>query len=200
MKKFVVSMFAALALLAVSSVAMADDDQHPYRPVVTLPDPHPFRIGVGLDVGVPSGAALEVTLHPKADWVRVSAALTYNYLSFGPRASVQLDPLALLPKLPIALYADIQGGISPMANIPGHSDLPSVGYDYLNLYGVLRLGTARGFHWNIAVGPSYIHATTGNFQSVLNNNGTSGLTVGNPEISGWLVPTFSTGFEIPITL
>lgn len=186
MKKFFVVAFTLLSMMAVSAVAAADD--------------HPVRIGAGLDVGLPSGGALEVTLHPKADWVRVSAALTYNYLSFGGRASLQLDPMALLPKLPIGVYADVQGGFSPEASIPGHSDLPQVGYDYLNLYGALRFGTARGFHWNLMAGPTYMHISTNNFQSVLSNSGASGLKIGNPTVDGWIVPTFITGFEIPITL
>jgi len=187
MKKFFATALTAICMMLIASTAMAYD----------IPPP---RLGVGMDVGVPSGAALEVTLHPKSDWVRVSAALTYNYLSFGGRASLQLDPLAFLPKFPVGLYADVQGGFFPQASIPGHTDLPQVGYDYLNLYGVLRFGTARSFHWNFMVGPSYLHITTGNFQSVLNNAGVSGLKVGNPTLDGWLVPTFATGFEVPITL
>lgn len=186
MKSFLVGALTALSLMAVSAVAAADD--------------HPVRLGVGADLGVPGGAGIQLTLHPKTDAVRLGVAADYNYLTFGGRASVELDPLALLHWQAIGLYADVQGGFFNNASVPGHSDLPQFGYDYLNLYGVLRLGNARGFHWNFMAGPTYMHITTGNFQSVLNNTGASGLHIGNPTVNGWLVPTFSTGFEVPITL
>lgn len=204
MKKIVSVAFCGmvLACLTSSGMALADDSQvypnnysvNEYHPSVKMPDPHPFRIGFGMDLGVPSGAAVGVVVNPKADWVRLQASLTYNYLAFGGRASLQLDPLALLPKVPIGLFADVQGGFYPRANVPGHSDLPQVGYDYLNLYGGLRLGRPNGFHWNIEVGPSYMHVATNNFQSLVNKTGTSGLMAGNPVVNGWLTPTFETGF------
>lgn len=186
MKSFYMGALTALAIMAVSAGAAADD--------------HPFRLGIDADIGLPAGAGLQLTVHPKEDWARLGLAADYNYLGFGGRASLELDPLALLPKLPIGLYADVQGGFFPQAAVPGHSNLPQVGYDYLNLYGVLRFGTPGGFHWNFMAGPTYLHITTGNFQSVLNNSGASGLKVGNPTVDGWLTPTFSTGFEVPITL
>ena len=162
----------------------------------------PLRVGFGMDVGVPSGGAVGVVVNPGLDWARLQASLTYDYLSLGGRGSLQLDPLALLPNCPIGLFADVQGGFQPEANIPGgHSDLPSVGFDYVNLYGGLRFGKPNGFHWNFEAGPTYMHVSTGNFQSVLNNvsgsgNTLSNLKVGNPTVDGWFVPTFSTGFTV----
>jgi hypothetical protein len=149
-----------------------------------------------MDLGLPSGVALGFVLNPKLDWLRLQASLTYDYLSFGGRGSVQLDPLALLPNLPIGLFADIQGGFQPMATIPGHSDLPGVGIDYLNSYLGLRLGKPNNFHWNIEGGYTRLHVSTSNFQSVVNQAGSpSGLVIGNPTLDGW-VPTAETGFTI----
>jgi hypothetical protein len=179
MRKFV---FAALSVAALVGTDVASAD--------------PLRVGFGADVGVPSGAAVGVVVNPGLDWARLQASLTYDYLSFGGRGSLQLDPFALLPNFPIGLFADVQGGFQPEASIPGHSDLPRVGFDYLNLYGGLRLGKANGFHWNFEAGPTYLHATTGNFQSVLNNTSTSGLVLGNPTVNGWFTPTFETGFTV----
>lgn len=190
--------------ICASTVALADNNQvypnnyslNEYHPNVRVPDSHPFRIGFGMDIGVPSGAAVGVVVNPKVDWVRLQASLTYNYLAFGGRASLQLDPMALLPKLPIGLFADVQGGFFPRANVPGHNDLPQVGYDYVNVYGGLRLGRPNGFHWNLEIGPSYMHVATNNFQSLVSKTGTSGLTLGNPTVNGWVVPTFETGFTV----
>src|ERR1039458_58138 len=126
MRKIIFSLVASLALLT-SSVAMADGPACT-NPITVTPctldgSNHPFRFGFGMDLGLPSGVALGFVLNPKLDWLRLQASLTYDYLSFGGRGSVQLDPLALLPNLPIGLFADIQGGFQPMATIPGHSDL-----------------------------------------------------------------------------
>jgi hypothetical protein len=157
----------------------------------------PARVGFGMDVGVPSGAAVGLVANPGLDWVRLQASLTYDYLSFGGRGSLQLDPFALLPNLPIGLFADVQGGFQPMASIPGHADLPSVGLDYVNLYGGLRLGKPNGFHWNFEAGPTYLHVATSNFQAVVNQvSNSNGLVLGNPTVNGWLVPTAITGFTV----
>jgi hypothetical protein len=192
-------LFGALvgAITCLSASALADDNAHPYRPDVTSSlHHHPFRIGFGMDVGVPSGAALGVVFNPKVDWARLQLSVTYNYLTPGGRASLQLDPLALLPNCPIGLFADVQGGFSPESSVPGHTDLPQVGFDYVNLYGGLRFGKPNGFHWNFEAGPSYMHVSTANFQSLVSKTGTTGLVVGNPTVNGWLVPTFVTGFTV----
>ncbi len=179
----------AVALMCVSASASADP---------LFGGDHPLRLGFGMDVGVPSGASLGLVVHPKQDWISVQPSLTYNGLAFGGRLALKLDPMALINKgnLPIGLFADAQGGFAGTGTIPGHSDLPGIGYDYLNLYGGLRLGKPNGFHWNFEVGPTYLHATTDNFQAVLKNTNTSGLTVGNPTVNGWVIPTFVTGFEV----
>jgi hypothetical protein len=170
----------------------------PTPEVVNEPSHHPFRMGFGMDLGVPSGAAVGLVVNPGLDWVRAQASLTYDYLSFGGRGSLQLDPFALLPNCPIGLFADVQGGFQPEANIPGKSDLPAVGFDYVNLYGGLRLGKPNGFHWNFEAGPTYMHVSTRNFQSIVNQagSGSGNLVLGNPQVNGWLVPTFETGFTV----
>lgn len=183
MRKTIVSAFT-VALLCFSVSASAQETRK-----------HPIRVGFGMDVGVPSGLSLGVVLHPKVDWVSAQLSLTHNVLNFGGRVALKLDPLAVFANNPIAPFVDVQGGAAAQGTIPGHSDLPSLGYDYLNLYGGLRLGKPNGFHWNFEVGPTYMHVTTDNFQSVLGNKG-QGLVVGNPTVNGWVTPTFVTGFEV----
>lgn len=174
----------------------------------------PLRVGFGMDVGVPSGGAVGVVVNPGLDWARLQASLTYDYLSFGGRGSLQLDPMALIQvhhydklsglfwtghDFPFGIFADIQGGFQPEARIGGRSDLPSVGFDYVNLYGGLRFGNPNGFHWNIEAGPTYMHVSTNNFQSILsqtNSSSVSGLVLGNPTVDGWVVATVSTGFTV----
>lgn len=177
--KMLLASLPILAIVCASTTAHADD--------------HPFRAGFGMDLGVPSGAALGVVLHPKEDWLTGELSLTHNVLNFGGRLSLKLDPMALAENLPIGIFVDVQGGFAGAGNVPGHSDLPSLGYDYVNLYGGLRFGKPNGFHWNLEVGPSYMHVSTGNFSSVAN---TTGVTLGNPTANVWITPTFSTGFEV----
>ena len=204
MKRFKIASIVAI-ITTFGTSAFADNNTYPnnysvneYHPDVSQHNSFfkPLRIGFGMDVGVPSGASIGVVVHPKLDWVNAEASFTY-VLAPGGRLSVKLDPLALLPNVPVGLVADVQAGFNANGTIPGHSDLPGVGWDYVNLYGGLRLGKPNKFSWVIEAGPSYMHITTSNFQSLLNKVGsTSNLKVGNPSVDGWLAPTFSTGFQV----
>ena len=169
--------------LCISNIAFADENK--------------FRIGFGADLGVPSGIEIGVVVHPMVDWVSTELSFTENVLSPGGRASVRLDPMALLPKFPLGLFVDIQGGFFGQGTVPTKPNWPSLGYDYLNFYGGIRLGRATGFNWVFEAGPTYMHATTGNFQSIIPTNvTTSNLVIGNPSVSGWAMPTFMTGFQV----
>ena len=179
MKRLMFGSSIVALLCAVSSPAMADD--------------HPFRAGFGIDLGVPSGLAVGFVVHPKEDWLTTELSLTHNVLNFGGRLSIKADPMALLPNLPIGVFFDAQGGFAASGNLPGHSDLPSFGYDYVNLYAGLRLGKSSGFHWLIEAGPSYMHVSTGNFSSIVN---TTGVSLGNPTANLWILPTVITGMEV----
>jgi hypothetical protein len=198
-KSFLIGPPIVALMLAASTVAHADERNDK------------VRIGMGLNVGVPGGAAVGVVVNPKLDWLRVELDLTYNYLSFGGRASVQLDPMAeilirshtyladgtdIVTKNPFGfgIFADVQGGFFPTAGVPGHSDLPQLGYDYLNMYLGMRLGNPNGFHWVFEAGPTYMYARTNNFAQVVGNV-ESGLTLGNPSAKGWVTPTGMTGFR-----
>lgn len=178
MKKWML-LAVGMVCISVPEMAMAD----------------PVRVGFSSDLGLPSGYAVGVVVHPGLDVFSVSGSLTYNALNFGGRLSLKFDPMALAPRLPFGIFLDAQGGFAAAGNVPGHSsDMPSLGYDYANLYGGFRFGRMNGFHWNIEVGPSYLVAQTGNFQSVIGNSG--GLKVGNPSANLWITPTFETGFEV----
>jgi hypothetical protein len=180
------------ALVCASASALADEVVVTPPPVVVA-NPHPWRIGFGMDLGVPSGVSLGVVVHPKVDWLSVEGSFTENVLSPGGRLSVKFDPLVLATNFPIGVIADLQGGFFGRGSLPGHSDLPSIGYDYVNLYGGFRFGRAQNFHWLIEAGPSYLSFNSNNFQSVVKS---SSVLVGNPTVTGWVTPTFVTGFEV----
>jgi hypothetical protein len=190
-----------------------DDEQRKYlapQPapatvVVVAPAPRPYtphhrrwRLGFGADIGLPSGFAVGLVFNPWLDWVRLQASLTENVLHTGGRGSIQLDPMALMPRLPVGVFGDFQFGGFGQGGIPGHSNLPTVGYTYESLLAGLRLGRPNGFHWNIELGTTHMNVSSGNFAAVVNSNGggSSGLTIGNPKISGWASPAFDTGFTV----
>jgi hypothetical protein len=175
---------ALVTALLVSSVASADEEARV------------IRLGLGADVGVPSGASIGIVACDNYCAFRAQVSMTYNAMNLGGRASIKLDPLALFPRNPVGLFFDLQGGIAGQGSIPGTTNLPPLGYDYLNFYGGLRFGRARNFHWLLEVGPTMLVANTSNFQHYVDNNGTTNVKVSNPKVSAWIVPTFVTGFEI----
>jgi hypothetical protein len=155
-----------------------------------------LSLGPSVDIGVPSGLSIGITVHPFQDWLTVSPSLNWNYLSFGGRLSVKLDPMALAKRLPFGVFLDYQIGFFEQGTIPGHSPT-SLSYDYINAYGGLRFGRASSFHWNIELGASYLSAGTQNAQSLFT---VSNASIGNPRMTGWITPTFITGFEIPFAI
>jgi hypothetical protein len=173
------------ALMCFAGTASAEDAK-----------PHPVRVGFGMDIGIPSGASLGVVVHPKMDWLSLQASVSHNALAFGGRFSAKLDPLALMVNNPIALFGDIQVGTFGRGNVPGLTDMPSVGYSYMNTYLGVRLGKPNGFHWLVEGGPSYIYAWTSGVQDVISKNAGSNLRVSDPTVSGWVMPTFITGFVV----
>ncbi len=179
MKRIVFTLLTAV-LLCISATSSATE--------------HPLRIGFGADLGAPSGLAVGAVVHPKIDWVSVQASLTHNYLAFGGRLSVKVDPLALKPNLPIGLFADLQSGFATPGKVPGYESYPPVGYQYVNTYLGLRLGKPNNFHWLFEVGPTYITSSLEAYKILIPSK--KGLTVGNPTVSAWITPTFSTGFEV----
>jgi hypothetical protein len=189
--KYALLTAVSATLVCMSASALADEVVTP--PPVVVANPHPVRVGFGMDLGVPSGISVGVVVHPKVDWLSVEGSFTENVLSPGGRLSLKLDPLALLPRVPVGVFFDLQGGFFGRGTIPGHSDLPSIGYDYVNTYFGLRLGKAQNFHWLIEAGPSYLAFNSSNFQSVVKS---SSVLVGNPSVTGWVTPTFVTGFEV----
>jgi len=58
-----------------------------YHPDITYQS-HPVRVGFGVDLGVPSGFAVGLIVHPRVDWVSLQASFTETYFAPGGRLSV----------------------------------------------------------------------------------------------------------------
>lgn len=154
--------------------------------------PAKFRVGLGVDVGAPSGAVAEIQLHFWQDWLTLSPGITYNALNLGGRLALKLDPMALDKQLPVGLYVEEQLGFAANGRIPGQVGA-SLGYDYSNTYLGLRLGKPNKFNWNFKVGPSWMHVN-GDLGSLVNVS-SAGVSIGNPQANLWVLPTFETGFN-----
>ncbi len=168
----IVTALSVCALSLVSLSAQADDK---------------LRLGFGMDVGVPDGAAVGIVASPWLPWLKVEGAGTYNYISEGMRGSVTLDPF----KSPISLTltGDL-GGYFP-GSIPGVNKSPTFGYVYENALLGLEVGKRTGFRFFLRGGVSHADVSVSNFNQAFTLP--TGAMVGNPNVS-LLMPSAKLGF------
>jgi hypothetical protein len=189
------------ALMISASVALADSNSDPYRPVTAIPsNNNSFRAGFDLSLGAPSGAELGFVFEPFTHWTRLELGLTHSVTSsFGGMASATFTPI----KFPIMPVLFVEGGFLPEGSLPSFvasgKTLPTMGYDWLSVGPGLEFGSRDHVVFFLHPALTYIHLTTGNFQAVVDDNGgsnTSGLKVANPTASGWVMPTGRIGLSI----
>ena len=149
----------------------------------------PLKVGGQVDVGILSGAAIGVVVKPKLNWLRLELAGTYN-TEFGLRGSATVDPI----KFPIAPTFTLQAGHTFESKLPGATNTPDLGMNYVDFHLGLELGKRDRWRFFLHAGPSYVSVRSSNFQAVVNPG--NGVTVGNPEFHGWLFPTAAIGYTI----
>lgn len=194
----------SIVIAATSSISMADDtgyvDSNTYHPVVE-PQRDKFHGGFDLSIGVPQGAGVGFAFEPFTHWVRGEIGVQNNLFSWGGMASATFTPI----KFPIMPVLQLEGGFFPQGTAPSFivsaadgKILPTVGYQYLSFGPGVEFGNREHALFFIHVDASYIHASSGNFQAVVNDNVKSigNLTVANPNISGWVLPTARLGFVV----
>jgi hypothetical protein len=147
--------------------------------------PRHRTFGLSMDVGVPDGAALGLSVRPKVDWLRLGASFTYNGMGPGFRGSLTLDPI----RYPIAPTFTVEGGHAFPGQVPGVSNSPALTYNYANLHLGLEVGNRETFRFFLRGGVSWLDLGTSNFQAM---SGMSGL--GDPSYKGWLAPSGKLGF------
>ena len=154
-------------------------------------------VGVSLDIGVPDGASIGVTLSPTLCWVKGTLSLTTNAATLGYRLGVTLDPVkwALGPSLTFEYGNYSMFNISSMVG----TDIPSISYDYINLHGGLEIGNPKVFRFFIHAGPSWINVRSYGLQDFVVNKNKENKDVSISKLSdikGLLVvlPTIKFGF------
>jgi hypothetical protein len=148
-------------------------------------EPRHRTFGMGLDVGVPDGAALTFLVRPYLSWLRVGGAVTHNGIAPGVRGSVTIDPIAF----PLAPTLTVEGGHYWEGNLPIVKDSRTVGYDYANFHLGLEVGNRETFRFFLRGGASWVDVSSGPGAPV-----TTGATMGIASYSGWLAPSAKLGF------
>lgn len=144
-------------------------------------------VGMVMDVGVPDGAAIGLSLRPFVEWLRVTAAGTYNGMAPGARIGMTLDPIAF----PIAPTFTVEGGHCWAGMVPMISDSVAVGYSYMNLHMGLEIGSQSSFRFFLRGGVSWLDVSSTGTQRA---DGSGTASVSDPSFSGWVAPSGKLGF------
>jgi hypothetical protein len=187
---------AALAATTCAATAHADVTAYP-TPAATsdraVRDPAApgaprarVKVGMGLDIGVPDGAALSIAVRPGLDWLSVAGAVTYNGMAPGLRLGATVAPFASI----VSPTLTIEGGKAWQGTVPGVSGSPSLGYTYANFHLGIDVGSRDGLRFFLRGGVSYLDMSASNM-SPSSSLGDIGIT--SPSYSGWLAPSGKLG-------
>jgi len=192
-------LLAGLALAVPASLGAARDARayspddatahiEPDRVRPAGPERH-HTVGMVMDVGVPDGAAIGLSLRPFVEWLRVTAAGTYNGMAPGARIGMTLDPIAF----PIAPTFTVEGGHSWAGSVPLIGDAVAVGYNYMNLHLGLEFGSQSSFRFFLRGGVSWLDVSSSTGSQKTDGSGTASLS--DPSFSGWVAPSGKLGFS-----
>lgn len=185
------TILSCLLGLTFSSVAIAQEQSKPLRPIIdiTPQEPKHKNFGFGFDVGAPDGVGINFVVRPNVDWLRADIGVTYNVISPGIRGGLTLDPINFI----IAPSFTIDGGYTFMGNIPGKST--QLDLTYVNFHPGIEIGSRKSFRFFIHAGPSYLYSTGNHVDNLLGNKSTE-FKLYNTSVSGWFTPTAKLGFVI----
>lgn len=156
-----------------------------------------LHLGLGLDAGVPDGAALTVVGRP---WyfLRLHGGVAHNVASAGVHGGLSLIPF----KFYVTPAVTLEGGqffragtlIDSIHVDPQAADLAKrVTYRYVNLHLGLEFGSPRSFTFYLHAGLSRLWGTVHDITGLLSNNGVQGLTAGDAAVVATL-PSAKVGF------
>lgn len=181
--KRIVFLGVAAAVMAGSTLALADSYSDPYRPDGSYSPRYPFKLGMNFDLSVPSGVALGLDARlPQVPWFKLGLSATAT-LNAGIRGNILIDPI----KFPVAPVANIDVGHQFGFKVPGLDNSPTIDFSYTDLQGGLGFGSREGFRFMLMGGMSYLWGTANHFQGVLPASAsTEGLTIADPTFHGWV--------------
>jgi|HubBroStandDraft_1064217.scaffolds.fasta_scaffold02736_3 hypothetical protein len=148
------------------------------------PGPRLRMIGMVMDVGLPDGAGLGLSIRP-VEWLRVTGAATHNTMAPGARLGVTLDPMPT----PVAITLTVEGGHYWSGTVPGIQGSPSVAYNYANFHAGLEFGNRSSFRFFLHGGASWLDLNASASQSAL-------ASLSNLTYRGWMAPSAKLGFSL----
>jgi hypothetical protein len=186
-------LMAALALLAFASAAAADPQR---APAGHAPLP---RLGVAIDVGVPSGAGV-VLQGRLLDALRVNAGPMWSGVGFGAKGGLVLAPLqsAVSPTLEIEAGYGVHADLAFLAR---RSDVPAelrpvlahASYWYASALVGLDLGSPRGVSFFVRAGLSRVEVQAPRTATTTTGSGT--LEIGDSTLRA-TIPCAKLGVQL----
>jgi hypothetical protein len=167
-----------VAMMAMGGSAMAGE-----------PEGNKFRLGAGLDVGVPSGGSLGIVMSPWIPQLKLGVYGSYNGLAPGMKGSATIDPF----NFPVSLTLTGEVGGFWAGQVPGVNGSPSVSYTYENLLLGLEFGKRTGFRFYFRGGLTHLDANVSNFQNTFTPP--ANVSVGNPHLSATAAPAVAIGLQ-----
>jgi hypothetical protein len=178
---------SSLAALPARAVVLSLAVAPPEPPVdrsAASPGPRRHMFGMAMDVGVPDGAGLGLSVRP-VDWLRVGAAVTHNTMAPGARVGVTLDPLPT----PIGITLTVEGGHYWSGTVPGIQGAPAVAYNYANFHAGLEFGNRSTSRFFLHAGASWIDGSASASQLAVSS-------LSNLSYRGWMAPSAKLGFSL----
>jgi hypothetical protein len=163
------------------------------------------RFGVGFDVGVPDGIALNLFFRP-IKMLRLEAGPLYNIAGFGIRGGVTFAPIdfVISPTLTAEVGSYFSGNVGNIVQLVSHqaptgglgAALSDVRYSFTNLHLGLEIGSPRSVMFTLHFGLSYVWGKLpGLGQSLQNSSGDSTLTIQDPTFR-FIVPSAKVGLMV----
>jgi len=160
-------------------------------------------LGLGVGAGFPDGASVTVLFRPWW-WLRLNGGLAYNYVGFGIRGGVSLQPVhwVLTPTLSLDLGRYLSGDITKLAstdNPYAQHILQNMTYSFASAQIGVEIGSQQSFAFYLRGGLVSLFGMTASgadVTSYLNAAQTTGqFKVGDLRVTA-LLPCFSLGFII----
>ncbi len=160
------------------------------------------RFGVLLETGIPEGVALGVTFRPVPS-VRLWAAPTWNYISFGGQVGLAVVPFrwVISPVLSVEggrfIRADLSRFVNGGSGAPSEIEplLKNVAYDFAAAHLGLEIGSQRGFAFSLRGGLAYVRVTThGRAASTSTATGDAQVYFVDPRLAA-TIPSVKLGFQ-----
>jgi len=170
-------------------------------PLAEPPSERPKLLGMALDVGVPDFAALSVLVRP-LPYVRVSGSMLYDYVGFGVRGGLSVQPYFFIaPSLNFEVgrffESNANGKLPVKLSTKYQPLLDQFGYTFMNLQLGIEVGAPDTAVFFIRGGLSRMWMTAHNINQVAASTSSNGTQLQVSDANLRLgVPSVKVGFMV----